>query len=415
MVTAPPPARRTAVADDPDAALAAADEAVRQASASLVALEQHPGLRLLRTWPVTGGSARRRDEIVAAVASLHADLERYRDVVARAHGARGARARPGPAEAAAVDDLLGGPSVVVDEEIPLPRRGLLGRDRASRRATPADVLARMTAGFDTVSAAAARAAAVWDAVLTALDPLDADLDAATAALTTITDPSAGDHRLAATRTAVDEARAAVTAARREALADPLSRDPRHPVEPAVLAALRVRIRALREDADARSQRRAERPERLRALGEALDALDAEEAAVRDAAARVAREIAGAHRDVPPARGHALRAASGAAGLGDTGLTALADEVTAAGHTARRFREERAGLLERRAELRGRLGALEAKAAGVGLADHPDVRERGGAARALLEATPCDLAAATVALRAYQRSLENRPVDARERP
>jgi hypothetical protein len=385
----------------PDVLLRAVEAAGRDAAASLLALEEHAGLRFLRTTPLTGESARRRDAVVATVAAMHADLARHRDVVARARAARGPRARPSTAEATAVLELLRGPSVLVEEAVPAPRRGPADGPVVARRLTPATLLARVRAANATVWTEAARAVAVWEAVAAALDPLDAALDEARDALAALT-VTARDDGLAARRAAVQDAREAVTATRRAVLTDLLVHDPRRPVDPAVLAALAERARALRDDAAGAVLARDDRPARRRRLAEALDALEAEEAAVHAVAARVAREIAGEHHGAPPARADALRALPD--GI-EAELDAVESEVAAAAHTARRARAEREGLLERRDELAGRLTALAAQASATGRAADPRVVARRREARDRLAAVPCDLAAATVAVRAYRRALE----------
>jgi hypothetical protein len=187
--------------------------------------------------------------------------------------------------------------VLVEEAVPAPRRGLLGGPVVARRLTPATLLARVRAAHAAVWTEAARAVAVWDAVAAALDPLDAALDEARDALATATD---GDP--AARHAAVEGAREALTAVRRGVLTDLLVHDPRRPIDQAVLAALTDRVRALRDDPAGARPARDDRPARRRRLAEALDALEAEEAA-----ARRAREIAGAHHTAPPARADALRA------------------------------------------------------------------------------------------------------------
>ena len=280
----------------PDVLLRAVEAAGRDAAASLLALEEHAGLRFLRTAPLTGESARRRHAVVATVAAMHADLARHRDVVARARDARGAHARPSTAEAAAVVDLLRGPSVLVEEAVPAPRRGPVDGPVVARRLAPATLLARVRAAYAAVWTEAARAVAVWEAVAVALDPLDAALDEARDALAV----PGGDP--AARRAAIEDAREAVTAARREVLTDLLAHDPRRPVDPAVLAALGDRVRGLRDDAAGAVLARDDRPARRRRLAGALHALEDEEAAAHTVAARV-----GEHHAAPPARADALRA------------------------------------------------------------------------------------------------------------
>jgi hypothetical protein len=66
------------------------------------------------------------------------------------------------------------------------------------------------------------------------------------------------------------------------------------------------------------------------------------------------------------------------------------------------------VLERRAELRGRLTALAAKATARGRAEDLALDALRVEAHDRLWSAPCDLAAATVALRRYQRALEHHP-------
>ena len=66
----------------------------------------------------------------------------------------------------------------------------------------------------------------------------------------------------------------------------------------------------------------------------------------------------------------------------------------------------AGLVDRRGELRGRFDAYRAKATRLGVAERPDVFAAGDRVRDLLWTRPCDLAAATVAVVAYQRLIRD---------
>ncbi|RFU38686.1 hypothetical protein DZF91_26365, partial [Actinomadura logoneensis] len=75
--------------------------------------------------------------------------------------------------------------------------------------------------------------------------------------------------------------------------------------------------------------------------------------------------------------------------------------------AARHRDLAAGLLERREELRGRLGAYRVKAARLGLAEDADLLTIHERARELLWTSPCDLRAATVALSGYQQAVNSR--------
>jgi len=61
-------------------------------------------------------------------------------------------------------------------------------------------------------------------------------------------------------------------------------------------------------------------------------------------------------------------------------------------------------LSRRDELRGLLGAYQAKAARLGAAEDPGLTERYNYARGLLWTAPCDLAAAANAVTGYQQAV-----------
>ena len=65
-----------------------------------------------------------------------------------------------------------------------------------------------------------------------------------------------------------------------------------------------------------------------------------------------------------------------------------------------------GLVERRSELRGRFDAYRATAARLGVGEWPDVLAAGDRVHDLLWTRPCDLAAATVAVVDYQRSIRD---------
>ena len=61
-------------------------------------------------------------------------------------------------------------------------------------------------------------------------------------------------------------------------------------------------------------------------------------------------------------------------------------------------------LGRRDELRGLLGAYQAKAARLGAAEDPGLAERYDRARGLLWTAPCDLTAAADAVTGYQQAV-----------
>ncbi|GAA4822237.1 hypothetical protein GCM10023201_05150 [Actinomycetospora corticicola] len=389
-----------------DADLAAAEDAVARASASLVDLEAHPGHGLLTAGGFTGISARRREETLATVADLHRDLALYRRAVAAAREARGTRSRPGVEELLAADEALHGETVVVAEEaVPLQRRGLLGPTSQVTLTTADALLTRMTAGFDAATDVVATVAAVWDAVAAQLGPLERVLDELRATAT-------GDHADALRRCV-----ARIDGLRAAALADPLGHaDPAAPVDPAGLATVGAEVRVVRAALAEVRALQTGLADRVAELTAAVDALAVLEADAGQVAAEVGRRIVGsAGLPVPARRAPGLRAAlrashadaqAGRWAAASAGFAAVTADVGAARAAATSDRSVLAGLLDRRAELRGRLGALRAKAAARGRSEDLDLDARYTRAHDLLWTAPCDLAAATVAVRAYQRALED---------
>lgn len=383
-----------------DEALAQAETAVASASASLVALEAHPGYGLLLPGGFTGLSARRREETMETVAGLHRDLALYRDAAARARTARGGSRRPSTDELAEVGALLFGESVVLSEgEIPLQRRGLLGPTHLAERTTPAALLAGMTAAFDAATAVVAAVATVWDAVVAALAPLDTEVVALER------DGSAD----------APEWRARLDETRRRVLVDPLAHPGANPIAPADLARLREGIAEARRRAAELGLLRDGLDARLAAATGAVDAVAALEQEVVRVADEVRRAVTVPALPTPARRAPGLRAlvrsAGEAAGAGrwEAAAETFARLDAAVADARRAAGADRAlltGLLDRRAELRGRLGALQAKARARGRAEDLGLDTLTRTATDLLWTAPCDLAAATVAVRRVQRALDD---------
>jgi hypothetical protein len=88
----------------------------------------------------------------------------------------------------------------------------------------------------------------------------------------------------------------------------------------------------------------------------------------------------------------------------TALRELQQRIASALQRVRQDEALAQGLLDRRAELRGRLKAYAAKAARLGLGEDPDLLSSRGTASGLLTHQPCDLRAATQAVVDYQQML-----------
>lgn len=334
-------------------------EAERVAQA-LLAMEDHPGHRLLRGAALTGASRERWEATAAAMVRLWEWFDAYRDAVARV------RAAPDPAA------LLDRPLVVLGER-PVPRRTLTGPAVVAEQVTLAELVARMKALYAEVTGVLAEAHEAWTRRLELLDPLPGLL----AGL-----GSPGAERL---RRRVEDAHA-------RAVADPLTPDP----AVAPLAAEVAGLAALHRAFDDRVA--------------AVERLVAEAAEVRGRAlevrAAVVAGIAGDHPEVPgdDVAGALARLRRRFPDVAESDVAAV---EAAAGAALARVREVLArltGSLDRRAELRGRLDAYRAKAGARGFAEDAELAALHRRAREVLSGAPCDLAAGTVAVRRYQRAV-----------
>lgn len=89
------------------------------------------------------------------------------------------------------------------------------------------------------------------------------------------------------------------------------------------------------------------------------------------------------------------------------LTKLRAAIASALHRVRRDEALAQGLLDRRAELKGRLRVYAAKTARLGIAGDPDLVSSRRVASELLSRRPCDLRAATQAVVDYQQRVSDK--------
>ncbi|GGU93895.1 hypothetical protein GCM10010182_07080 [Actinomadura cremea] len=373
-------------------------------SASLVELEEHAGLRLLKGARLAGETYRRWEAAQERLTLLWRLFEAYRGVLADAVELRDRSSRPDVAVLAELSGMLSGSSVPLpDGEVPLADRTLLGP--RERSVSLDEAVALMSDAFEFVAREVAAADAAWSALLLPLERAEAQWrDAAKLA-----------HALDGTRhPELDRLGRELTALGRLVRTDPLS---------------------LVRDGHADTSRLDRLCGTLRALGDELagvtrmrdgyETVAAQLTASVEEVERVERDAAEAHETVlvkigpstlpEPARGLA-------AGLRDR-MAALerlreagrwvelagrvAELERAAEDALERARSDlrlSAGLLERRAELRGRLDAYRAKAARLGLAEDERLGELYEQARDVLWTAPCDLRRATALLAEYQRTV-----------
>ncbi len=397
--------------EEADRALARVRDDSERIAESLVAMDAHPGHRLLRDAALTGVTARRWAEASTAMATLWEQYARYRDLVARAQEVRARRSRPGDEELAELSEILHGPVVALDSAaVPIERRGLTGPAQVTERITLAELLSRMRQAFDTVTAVLAAAESAWSAAIGGLDPLDGRLRAVSVLAESV---GAGGEEVAALRRDLDRAREQV-------LTDVLAV---HAADP--LPGLERRAAGLEARLSGLARVRDQFGARLAALESVLSDVEAEEATARQTYAAVLEKIAAPGLPEPTDRGSAAlrsRLARLAARNGTAGWDVLAreaDELDRAAEvtlaSARTAVRAISGLLDRRAELRGRLEAYQVKAARLGHAEDAELATLHGEAHRILFTAPCDLPAATRALNRYRQAIQDRTRPREERP
>jgi hypothetical protein len=372
---------RVLTTDDIDRELDSRTKEVAAMSATLIELEDHPGLEHVRIYPPTGVTAQRWAVIEKSLAQLWEDLGRMTSILDSARAVRARRSKPDDDDRKELTKLLRErPLEVSRQPIPLAQRQIGGLGEAVEYSGLADTAERMRAAYP--------------AVVEFLDAVD-EINSFVA------------EGLAPTQRRLDEAG---TAAPREIVellqisaTDPLSLTTRD---------IEQRITAIAESVEQRSAELAElaaiQSNWLDAIATTAQLLDD----LRDASARateirthaVQKVLAGPfpERDdaEPPLRAE-LRSI---AAPDPATLRALRNRIETALRAAREEEQLAQGLLDRRSELKGRLTAYQAKAARLGLGEDRDLLACGRIAAGLLSRRPCDLRAVTRAISDYQQMI-----------
>jgi hypothetical protein len=415
-----------------DRALASLGAAHERLAAAMYAMDTHPAHTLLAGTNPQGDTAVAWRDAQALMGELWARFTAFGAGLDAARAMRARRSRPSADDLAELTRMVAAPSGPVSgpaapDDVPLP-----------------EAANRITAGCETVTQIFDRVGAAAAAVAARLTPVAAALAEAERLAAELGDPPAGSLGLRVDLAAVSAA----------AAADPLGADGdagvasgRSEAEPAVsrprlqtgtargpaaeLRRLAGTVTATRDRLQAAARVRATLPARLAALDAAVRGVaDAEEAVARSyavvltkiadpglppvpvAAAGLAARLETLARAVPADDGgNSPFGTPGGRPVGSAAylrLGAEADDldrdVDAARRRAGDLRAAADGLLDRRAELRGRLDAYRVKGARLGLAEHPDLSERHRLAHNLLYTRPCDLPAATRAVHGYQTLL-----------
>ncbi|MFU8850189.1 hypothetical protein ACNAW0_04255 [Micromonospora sp. SL1-18] len=391
-MTAPAPMSRNQV----DAAIVGLVAAHDRISAAMYALDAHPGLVVLRGDDLRGKTRRVATETLPRLDVLWSQFAALGSVLDRVKTVRGTRSKPGDDELSELTLLLRGPvlplapdGMVVDDPLAGPPPNwvtAMGLAQELERGS-----AEVTGTLDGVQSAYAQAASRFEPLTKALDRVRTAAEAL---------------GYAATGAEVERLDARLAEATFDAMCDLLETAGPPPALAAEIDALATRLADLSRLRDAY-------PDRVRRLRAAVDEVAEMEAETGRAYAVAAAKIADpglppAPDTVPALRAHLaqldqLHREQRWPRLADE-LTTVERSVAQARERATQLREAAEGLLQRRAELRGRLDAYRARAGRLGLAEHAALAQLHRAAQDLLYTSPCDLPAATRATVAYQRYL-----------
>ncbi len=351
------------------------------ASATLVELDNHPGLQHVRRYPPTGVTQQRWTAVEKSLDELWQDVARMTSILDSAKAVRARRSKLDEDDRVELTRWLRErPLEVSRERIPLAQRVITGPGEAVCYVGLADMAADMRDAYPAVVEFLDDVDRVNSLIVDRLAPLQQRLDDAGAAF-----PSEVAGLLAVSAT------------------DPLSLTT-HDVE--------ERIRVIAEEVERRSAELAElaalRANWPSALAETAARLDA----LRQGFDRMVEVRALAEHDVLsgplPVQEDAepgLRAQFGAIVTPDPqALRSLRRRIEAALHTVAEDEELAQGLLDRRTELKGRLTGYQAKAARLDLGEDRDLLACSKIASGLLHRQPCDLRAVTRAVADYQQLL-----------
>lgn len=389
-----------------DAELARLGQDAARVSEALLELADNSGYKLLDSAALTGVTAQRWQRAAGRIAGLWDNYTAFQDVLNRAGEIRGRRAKPRPEELNAIAELLRGKSITLSTKaVALSERTLLGPSIVTEQATLAETLKQMNSDFQLAADFVTAAESTWNRLFEQVDPVQQRLRDVIGVVREI-----GDRTLA---TAVAGIGDEYTKLRREVYADPIGLAAPNSGFPQRLARVREDLESVAATVTGAADLRADFERRAGQLARLIDRIADLEDAQRVAEAAAREKILVGTLPAPTNQAPALRARLAA--LGDLrdralwrrlseeagALEAALDEALAA---ASRVHGAMAGLLERREELRGRLAAYRVRAARSGAAEQPRLEALYQAARDLLWSRPCDLAASTRALSAYQKAV-----------
>ncbi|PXX06330.1 hypothetical protein [Mycolicibacterium moriokaense] len=370
--------------DEIDRELASRTDEVAAMSATMIELDNHPGLEHVRRCPPTGVTAQRWAVIERSLALLWEDLGRATSILDSAQAIRARRSKPADSDRAELTRLLSERALEVSRQaVPLAQRRITDPAEMVEYVGLADIVERMRVAYPAVAAFFDAVDEIDSLIAKGLAPSQRRLDEVGATgpkeIVELLRMSATDP-LSLTNDAVEE--------RIWVIADGVER---RSAELAELAALQANW----------SDALATTAVQLDALGEATR----QAAQVRIYAEQTV--VAGPlpmHSDTEPA----LRAELEVVATGSIGppvpaaLLSLQRRIDAALRFVSEDERLAQGLLDRRRELKGRLTVYQAKAARLGLGEDSNLLASGRIADGLLSRRPCDLRALTRAVTDFQQ-------------
>ena len=393
--------------DEVDRALARVREEKARISVNLVELENNVGHQFLQGATLHGITEQRWVTAREQIANLWRHFHAYENVIDSAERLRSARSRPSTPDLTELTRLLSGRSVTLQRNQDSLADGSL-LDSGTDSYTLAEIVAEMTAAYDAATEMVAAADAAWKVLLPQLQELTqakAELDTVLVRL----ELSHPEHE----RIGTD-----ITELQDRVRGDPLSLSTdtatETPTGTSAFDQLRSDISALHNELAEAQRLRDTHDTRIQQLRDSI----AEVASATEHAEQLRAHVHSRVADPLP-----QQVPVPAPNLRDQ--LATLDELRSAGQwprlaaqlielekeTQESLRRVRAveqsnnGLLERRAELRGRLDAYQMKANRLGQAEADGLVQLYQQARDLLWTAPSDLRTATVILAQYQRVIQ----------
>jgi len=379
-------------------------------SAALLALDDHPGYRFLKGAELAGVTLQRWTEAQALISALWQQFDTYKSTLESAASLRARHARPSQADLSELTAVLtGAVAVLTGAEVPVERRGLLGPERLTERLTLDALVERMNTAYTAAARILADTDNAWSALMERLTLAEDAWRTTDRLLRSLgEEPEGSPAALAVTRIGKE-----IAAVRRVVISDPLSLWIGGAADTGRLERAAAELMALRPGLEQAVSIRADFGKQAKRLEALIDGTETACAEARRAQKLVGEKIASPATPAIPARTAALR--SRFAELAElsrlgrwTALGAAAArlerDAAAALEEAHAVRDEIGAPLRRRDELRGLLGAYQAKAARLGHDEDLGLAALFQRARDLLWTAPCDLEQADAAAARYQAAV-----------